>query len=43
MTGDRDRRDPEDNPFACSICGVYLGDVERATKPRSLCWGCGDK
>ncbi|GAA1280372.1 hypothetical protein GCM10009725_30190 [Aeromicrobium tamlense] len=32
--------DPEKDPFACSICGTYLGDIQRATAPHDLCWGC---
>lgn len=34
-----DRPDPEDDPFACSLCGVYLGTVDRI-EGHDYCEGC---
>ena len=25
----KERPDPEDDPFACSICGCYIGELKR--------------
>lgn len=49
-----DRPDPEDDPFACSKCGGYLGELERMngsycesckveTEPHVVCEECGDR
>lgn len=26
----------------CSVCGVFLDDLERATAPFDTCFGCSD-
>lgn len=34
VAGEHDRRSN------CALCGQYLDDIERATTPMGLCWGC---
>lgn len=36
---DMEQRDPEDDPFACSLCGCYLGELKRV-KGDDYCDAC---
>lgn len=52
-TGDKDRPDPAEDPFACSRCGVYIGGPRSndycdpcarevgSKPPMRRCLGCG--